>query len=129
MNVAEIVYNQIISDQTVFSIVNDSVFPIRAAQNKSVPFVTYIITDISPNSGKKELSIFDDYTIEIDLFTDKYKDITILVDAIRSIFENYTFTDDNTFCDFNFITIKEDYKNDAQLYNKTIVLMAHFINK
>ncbi|MCH7411155.1 DUF3168 domain-containing protein [Belliella sp. DSM 111904] len=126
MKVEEIIFSILSSDSDIAGIVSDNIFPLRAAQGKQVPFITYISTNIEPNSGKNEKSVHDTYLIDIDIFSDGFAQIATLVDLVRNCFEAVTFTSESILCDFDFLTIKEDYKNDAQLYNKTVSIIAHY---
>ncbi len=126
MKVEEIIFSILTSDPSIFNIVGDNIFPLRIAQGKQVPFITYTIKSIEPNSNKKELSMLDTYLIDIDIFSNSYSQIITLVELVRDNFEAMNFTSGDILCDFDFLTIKEDYKNDAQLFNKTISIIAHY---
>lgn len=126
MKVEEIIFSVLASDPSISNLVGDSIFPLRIAQGKQVPFITYLVKEVEPNSGKKELSVHDTYFIDIDIFSGSFSQIVELVDLVRACFEGITFTSDEILCDFDFLTIKEDYKNDAQLYNRTVSIIAHY---
>tara|TARA_R110002020_G_scaffold464747_1_gene685769 strand:+ start:105 stop:491 length:387 start_codon:yes stop_codon:yes gene_type:complete len=126
MKVEEIIFSILTSDVSIYDVVADNIFPLMIAQGKQVPFIAYTIKSIEPNSGKKEKSEVDTYLIDIDIFSDSYSQIITLVDLVRDNFEAITFTTDDDFCDFDFLTIREDYKNDAQLFNRTVSIIAHY---
>lgn len=126
MKVEEIIFSILSTDSSIYDIVSDNIFPLRVAQGKQVPFLAYTIKSIEPNSGKKELSEVDTYLIDVDIFSDSYSQLITLVDLVRDNFEANTFTADGVLCDFDFLTIREDYKNDAQLFSRTVSIIAHY---
>lgn len=127
MRIEEIIYKLLSEDSNISNIIQDKIYPLRAAQGKSNPFVTYTIKNATPNSGKKELSSFDSYLIDIDIFSDSFSEVNQLSYLIRSKFEAFTFNEDGTFCDFDFLTYGESYGNDSQMYNKTVSIIGHYV--
>ncbi|MEB2775231.1 DUF3168 domain-containing protein [Algoriphagus sp. D3-2-R+10] len=126
MKVEEIIYSILFADVNINNIVGNNIFPIRAAQGKNLPFITYTVTSIEPNAGKREVSAFDTYMIDIDIFSATFSQLISLVDSVRENFEAVNFESDGVGVEFDFLNIKEDYKNDAQLFNKTVSIIGHY---
>lgn len=126
MTIQEIIYKILSEDQMISNIIGDKIYPLTVSQGKMIPFVTYTVESMTPNSGKGEISVFDTYRIEIDIFSDKYSTLNNLTNLIRGKFEAFTYFENNIFCEFDFITLKESYENDAQLYNITVIIIGHY---
>jgi len=124
MRVEEIIVSVIKADETISSL-TDRVYPLRAAQSKTLPFITYT-TRVEPNSNKNEKSLFDSYFIDIIIFSDRYSTLNTLADSVRSLFEAVDFVNDNVYVNFDFLTFREDYDNVGDIYNKTVSIIGHY---
>ncbi|WP_268034824.1 tail completion protein gp17 [Algoriphagus sp. PAP.12] len=124
MKVEEIVYQLLSTNPDITNEVLNQIYPLRIAQGKQLPFIAYTVKSVEPNGGKKEKSEFDSYFIDVDVFSDKYSQVNSLADLVRDAFEAVTYEGEDALCEFDFLSFREDYKNDAQLFNRTVGIIG-----
>ena len=86
MTIEEITYSILTGYSGITATVGTKIYPIKVAQNKQVPFITYTILKGTPNAGKRELSSFDTYMNDIDIFSNKYSEVILMQNMVRSEF-------------------------------------------
>lgn len=125
MRLEEIIVSILKDDSTISTLANNRIYPMRAAQSRNLPFITYT-TRVEPNSNKNEKSLFDTYFIDIIVFSDKYSSMVELADSIRGLFEAVDYASDNIYVSFDFLTFKEDYDNNGDVYNRSVSIIGHY---
>lgn len=125
MTLEEIIFSVLSNSNSLESKVSTKIYPIKVAQNKQVPFITYHVEKGTPNSGKREISSFDTYLIDIDIFSNKFSEVVEISGIVRELFEATEYSNGTKSAQFDFVEITEDYKSESEFYNKTVKIIGH----
>ncbi len=125
MKLEEIIVSILREDETITSVAGSRIYPLRGAQSRTMPFLTFS-GRVEPNSNKMEKSLFDTYFVDIIIFSDSYQSLITLTDAVRSLFEAVEYSNENIYVSFDFLTYREDYDNNGNVYNKTVSIIAQY---
>lgn len=89
-DVGKAVYYILANDATVAGIVGTKIFPVRAVQLTSVPYVTYSIISTNPADTKQRPSYVDTVRLQIDCYETTYAKAETLHHAVRTALDAYT---------------------------------------
>ena len=83
MLVGKAIYELLVSDATVESLVQEKIFPNVAAQTTEFPFIVYDVTSDDPEDTKDGVSTLDSNTVMVSGYAQTYSKASSLAVAIR----------------------------------------------
>lgn len=136
LNIGELIYEQLTSNQALAALVGNKVYPLvanlkRDSQNNStlsdlMPFIIYQRDNLSGDACK-DGTYEDDVTFSIKVFASKYLDSVSIAALVRGIFEGSSFTYNNTTTNCSFTTgciylenAFEDYNDNYSAFVQTL---------
>lgn len=90
--IGKAVYAILTGDATVSGLVSTRVYPVRAPQDVSYPYVVYTPTNTTPTDTKDGVSPLDVIGVQVDVYDDNYDDMVTLAGAIRNALDRYSGT-------------------------------------
>lgn len=88
--VGKAVYSILSGNATVAALVSTRIYPRTAAQNASLPYVTYFIVSVNPTDTKDRPSPVDAIRVQVDCYATTYAGAEALNGAVRDALDNYT---------------------------------------
>lgn len=136
LNIGELIYEQLTSNQALVALVGNKVYPLvanlkRDSQSNStlsdlMPFIIYQRDSLSGDACK-DGTYEDDVTFSIKVFASKYLDSVSIAALVRGIFEGSSFTYNNTTTNCSFTTgciylenAFEDYNDNYSAFVQTL---------
>lgn len=134
LNIGELIYEQLTSNQALAALVGSKVYPLVAnLKNDStvtasdlMPFIIYQRDSLSGDACK-DGTYEDDVTFSIKVVTSKYSDSISIAALVRGIFEGSSFTYNNTTTNCSFTTgciyltnAYEEYNDNYSAFVQTL---------
>lgn len=115
----DLIYNILKNDATVSGLLTESgkfkYFPLRTPQAQQLPFAIYRIQNTQPTDSKQGVSILDELTLDIAIYSGIYEVGVLIANAIRSALDRYSL---NTIDKIIFESETDNYDNSAKVYFK-----------
>lgn len=116
-SIADVIYTILYADATVKGIVSTRIFPGRAQQTATLPFIVYNTISTNPTNTKDGASTLDFITVQVSCFDDNKTDTDTLADAVRSALDRYDATVSGEVVRFVFDDRTDIYEEDAGVYH------------
>jgi len=89
-NVESKIYDMLINDFTIASIVGQNIYPVLADENTSMPYIVYQIISEVRDYTLTTISNLERIRMQVTCWTTSYYDSIILKDAILDCLDNYS---------------------------------------
>jgi len=84
MNIGKVIYSKLNSIA--------STFPVTAPQGTTGNHIVYHVIDVVPAYAKETTSVFDDYRIQVDIYSNSYSGVMTLSDSVRTALDRVSGT-------------------------------------
>lgn len=84
MITGKVIYGILSVDTAVKALVSTRIYPLVAAQDTAVPFITFRTVQRRPSNTKINPSYLDVYEVEINIYSNSYTNACAISDAVRA---------------------------------------------
>ena len=109
-----VVYGILSADSNVTALVSTRIFPVRAAQGQSWPFVSYQVIDNNPTKQDSGPSPMDELLVQVNCYADKWSDVENLASTVRTALDGYSGTVNST--DVRYV----EYEDEQDLFDNEL---------
>ena len=92
MNVFAGIYNILLNNSDVNTIVSGKIYELTATQTSTAPFITVSQVTMTPNGTKSGVSGLDEYTMKISMLCETSKQAKDLSEKVRTALDYYSGT-------------------------------------
>jgi hypothetical protein len=121
MSIQEAIYNLLSNSQPLLNIFGYGIYPLSSKKQK-LPVLFYSVSQTEVNPTKTSKSLFNVYSLTIDLFSMDYIELCNASDILKNILDNKEILNGNevlvNVCRFQGFT--EDYNTTDELFTKTV---------
>lgn len=92
MKVGKAIYSAITGDGTLAGLVSTRVYPDRAVQQATLPYIIYTAIDTQPTDTKDGASALDIVRVQVDTFASTYDSANTISERVRTVLDRKTGT-------------------------------------
>ena len=92
MKVGKAIYSAITGDGTLAGLVSTRVYPDRAVQQATLPYIVYTSIDTQPTDTKDGGSMLDVIRVQVDTFASTYDSANTISERVRTVLDRETGT-------------------------------------
>jgi len=117
MNVPKAIYKLLSQSGPVAAIVGTNIFPLKAPQNKSFPYITYQTISRIPAKFKDGPAILDTFRVQVNIFSETFKQGSELSELVRAALDwKESQTLDSKIQHIHFDQENNLFEDDADIY-------------
>ena len=92
MIIGDAIYSILSGDSTLSGLVGTKIYPVKAPQRVTFPYIVYSLSSTDPTDQKDGVSPVDDNTLEVDCYADSYRTAHTIALSIRAALDDYSGT-------------------------------------
>lgn len=92
---AKAIYPLLNNDATLTALVGSKIYPVKAPQNTSVPFVVFTVNATLPVNTKEGVATKEQKQLQVDTYASTLANAGDIAEAIRNILDNHSGTTNN----------------------------------
>lgn len=120
IKIGKLIHSALLSDNDIYSVVNNRVFPLRVDEGTQYPFIFYTRVNLYPETGDKDGWYDDTVQFQISVESDDYDESCDIADLVRDLFENNVMSNSELqLYNIHVMSVSEEFGNDD--YIQTII--------